>query len=173
MQVIEGEKPYRLRPLNAGDERKVGAMVAKVTGDPRIQNAVASGEQGVIILAVISSLLDRASHEVALWCASLVGEDQSVPDIKEYRAEEREKAQAENRRPAPEGELVYRRELDIIERMDAYPSGTYMDIISDVTEHPSFDGFLTSSSRLGTGMMKLSKRFQKPSKNGSRSKTKK
>jgi hypothetical protein len=170
-QVIEGEKPYRIRELNAGDTREVGAMIARVTGDPRIQNAVASGEQGVIVMAVISSLLERASHDVYLWIAKLIGEDKNVPTIKEYRKEEQKEARSENRLPAPEGEIRLNREYDIIERIDNYAPQVPLDIIQEIIERPTFERFLTSCSQLGTAAMKASERFRSPSKNGSDSPT--
>ena len=164
-EVVDGERKYRLRELNAGDERTVGAMVAKVTGDPRIQNAVASGEQNVILLAVVSALLERVPREIALWCASLVGETEGFK-LKDYRKQEREEARDEDRLPAPEGELRYRMEEDIIEKMDSYPSGTYLDIVAEVIESPGFEGFLASSSRLGTAAQRAFARFSSPSQNG-------
>lgn len=169
--VIDGEKEYRIRELNAGDTREVGAMIARVTGDPRIQNAVASGEQGVIVMAVISSLLERASHDFYLWIAKLIGEDKNVDSIKEYRKKAQAEARKENVLPPPEGEIRLEREYDIIERIDNYPPSAPLDIIQEVIERPTFDRFLTSCSQLGTAAMKASERFRSPSKNGSDSAT--
>lgn len=168
--VIDGEEKYRVRDLKAGDVRKVGGMVAKVTGDARIQNAVASENQKVVAMAVAACLLDRVPRDVALFCASLVGEDDNF-DLKEYRKEEREQAKAEQRLPAPDGEIRYRMEEDIIEKVDSYPVDFYTDVIGEVMEKPSFDDFLASSARLGTAAQKGFSRFLKPSKNGSESQT--
>jgi hypothetical protein len=172
IQADDAPRAYNLRELNAGDERVVGGMVAKVTGDPRIQNAVASGEQMVIVLAIASALLERVSREIALWCASLTQEDKGFK-LKEYRKEERAEAMEEGRLPAPEGEVRFRMEEDMIDKMDSYPSGTYLNIMADVIESPGFEGFLGSSRRLGTAAQKGFERFQTPSKNASTSLTKK
>ncbi len=166
IQADDFTRPYKLRELNAGDERTVGAMIARVTGDARVNNAIASGDQNVIILAVVSALLEKVPREISLWCASLVGEDKE-PKLKEYRKEERKEARDEGRLPAPEGEIRYWWEEEIIEKMDSYPSGTYLNILADVLSSPGFEGFLASSSRLGTAARIAFSRFSNLSgKNG-------
>lgn len=172
MQVIEGGKPYTLRKLKSHEERKIGEMVAKVTGDPRVQNAVASGDQGVTVLAFISAILDRAVDDLAVLCADLIGETSGY-DLDARVEQEQEKARAEGRFPVSAQEIERRMNREIVAKMDNYPTGTYMDIISDVIEAPEFDNFLASTSRLTGAATKLSEKLQKPSKKGSGGRTKK
>lgn len=159
MEAIDGGKKFRIRDLTAGDERVVGAMIASVTGDPRVQNAVASRDEALIMMSIAACLLERVPRQIALWCASLIGEEENF-DIKEYRKEERKLAEKEGRRAAPDGEVRYEMEEDIVKKMDSYPSGTYLEIIAEVMEAPGFDGFLASSWHLSTATKSLSERFR-------------
>lgn len=167
-----GEPKYRVRDLQAGDTRRVGAMIARVTGDPRIQSAVSVGEQGVIVMSVVACLLDQVPIDLALWCASLIGVTEKY-DIQDYVRAERQLAQQENRQMNDMGYIRMQMESDIVDEMDRYPVGAYMDILNELMQRPTFDDFLASTSQLGKAITSVSSRFQKQSKNGSRSKTKK
>lgn len=173
LTAIDGDKPYSVRELNAGDTREVGAMIARVTGDPRIHNAVASGEQLVIVMAVVSALLERAGHDVYVWIAKLLGEDKHVEPVKTYRRRLQAEARSAGFMPPNEAEVRLEREYDIIERIDNYPPNVPLDVIHEIIERPSFDHFLASCSQLGTAAQKASERFRSPSKNDSDSQTEK
>lgn len=172
LKIVDGVPHYDVRELNAGDTITVGQMIAKVTGDNRLQNALLTGEQNVIMAAGISCLMDRVPREIALWAASLVLVDEGY-DIDDYIKRDREEAQKEDRLPTPIGNLRAKMEDDIFKEMNSYPVGAYMDIITELFERPSFEDFLVSSSQFGKAVSSLSGRFSKKSKKTGTGKTKK
>ncbi len=170
LTLVDGEKTYKVRELNAGDTRTVGSMIATVTGDPRLQSAVMSGEENVMIMSAVACVMDRVPRQLALWCASLIG-IQEAYNVDDYIRREREAALLEDRDTATVGELRYRMEEDIIAEIDAYPAGAYMDIIAELLDRDSFDDFLVSSSQLGAAISKVSTKLRNRSKKGSAGKT--
>jgi hypothetical protein len=173
LQIIDGEKKYRVRELNAGDTRKIGAMISRVTGDPMVINAMASGDENQMMLAFATALMEKTPRDLALFTASLVGEDRGM-DLDEWVKNEREKAAKEEPpRMVTVNEARMKMEDEILGRMDAYPVGAYIDIIMEVMEKDSFDDFLTSCLGLSSAMREFSTRFQKQSKKGSATRRKK
>jgi hypothetical protein len=169
----DGTKNYKVRELHSGDTRVVGAMAATLTGDPMVINAMASGDENQMFLAFATALLEKTPRELALWCASLVGEDRGE-DVDEWLKNEREKALKETPpRVVTAGEARRKMEDAILVRMDSYPVGAYMDILTEVINKPSFEDFLDSCLGLTSAIREFSTRYRKQSKNGSKSRSKK
>lgn len=167
-----GEVEYRVRDFTAFDAMPIGEMVSKVTGDPNVIAAMASGDQMQIILAFATTLLDKMPRKLFLLCADFVGEARGY-DIEEYVKREMEESQKENRRQRTVGELRTKMEDDILEKFKQYPGGAVPTIIREVIEKPGFDDFLKSSSALGTGIQKAFERFQTKSQKSTGSRKKK
>ncbi len=169
--TVDGVTTYNVRELNAGDTRTVGQMVAKVTGDSRLQNAMMTGEQNVIIMAAVACVMERVPRDLALWCSKLINVYDKY-NIDTYIAEERKAVEQDikdgvNRLPLNTGELRAKMENDIIDEMDGLPVGAYMDIIGELFERESFNDFLVSSSQFGKAISNLSSKFaNQPSKRG-------
>lgn len=172
LKVIEGEKPYTVRRLNAGDSKRVGAMLAKVTGDPRLTNALASGEQSVILAAAVAVLLEKVPRDISVWCADLTGITKKY-DFKEYRKAARAEAKEENLLPPTDEQIRYAMEEEIIEEMDSFPVNAYVDIVHEVMERDEFNDFLLSCQQFGETAKMLSSRFQSLSSEDTDSQTEK
>lgn len=168
----DGKKHYKVRDLDAGDTMKIAGMMAKVTGDPRIQNAVASGEQGVIVMSVAACLLDRVPRDYQLLCADVLGVSDGY-SIDEYMKRERQEAVAEDRPERSVGIIRNQMEEDIIKEMNTYPADVWLKIPTTLAYRDNIDDFLTSCWEFGQAMQSVSTRFRKPSKNGTSSRTKK
>jgi len=167
------EGPYKdIREMNAKDTQAVASMIAKVTGDPRLQNAVSSGDQSLILMTLVACLMDRAMRELALLVADLVGLSDGY-SMKEYRRAERALAREENRLPDADADIRRAMEDDILEELGSYPPNVHIDVATEIMTRPSFDGFLASTKQLAAATQSISSRFTTPSSNGSGSPKKK
>ncbi len=172
LTVVEGEKKYNVRQLTAKDTMTVGQMIAEVVGDQRIQNAVLTGEQSVIGMTIGAALLDRTPRKLALFCADMVGIADAY-DLDEYLKKLRGEMDLETGQQVNVNYARTRMEDDIIEEIGSYPPSAYLDIMREIAEQDGIGDFLVSAKQLGTAMSSAFSKLQKPSKNGSASKTKK
>lgn len=168
----DGNVEYRVRDFNAFDAMPIGEIVAKVTGDPNVIAAMASGDQNQMLLAFATTALSVVPRKVFLLCADFVGETRGY-DIEDYVKQEMKEAQADGRRQRTVGELRTKMEDDILEKFKLYPGGAMPAIIEAIISKPGFEDFLTSSSQLGTAIPNAFKSLQTKSKGSTSSKKKK
>lgn len=148
LNVIDGDKEYKIRKLNNGDTRRLSEMISKVTGNPRFMQALAS-ENNILMLATgISVALETLPRDKTLLVADLIGVANKYP-FGTYRDEVLAEETANNTRYADrDGEIRYRRDTAILEEMDVLPGGTDENVIREVMERGDFEDFLTSFTQL-------------------------
>lgn len=173
LTVIEGEKSYTVRKLNNGDTRRVAAMVAKVSGDPRLTQALASNDQMLMLSQGLAVCLEFLPEDITLFVANLIGKTKHH-DFGKYMAEVRAEERDNNMRYAqPEQEAKRRQETAILDEMDEMPFGTNEDVLVEVMERDDFDAFLVSFSRLKEAGLNAYSRYQIHSKSDTDSETQK
>lgn len=170
------ERPYTIKPLKARQTRKFAGMLGKASNDPRLGNALASGNEGTIMAGIIGVAMDRLNRDLFLFLADLIGIER---DFKEYKKSMRAECHEDpnNMRspqiaPYPTEEEIKRQmEEDILEEFDEYSIDTPTNIISDVIERDDFEPFLVSARRLGTVGSTFFSRFRSTSNENSDSET--
>lgn len=149
---------FAIRPLRDSDTWKVGSILAKTIGDPRVQQALNTGEGTAIMSSLVSGFFDsRATRETQLWLADMVGIKRV---FSEYREWDNELAKKESRRPLPELDLRRQMDNDVIEEFGSLPVGSSQHVLSTVMDRPDFDPFLRSSWHAAQAAMKAFSRFQ-------------
>lgn len=162
------KKLYEVRLLRTKDEFRVGGMLAKVTGDGRLQHAFASESTTLMVSSSIAVLLDRMPRELMLFCADLIG---ITRDFKEEKKRDAKEAEEEGRAPLNEAELKTKLNDEILEEYGEYPTGTTGRIITEIIEREDFDDFLSSSAQLAKVAGKVFSKLQTNTSNGLASRT--
>jgi hypothetical protein len=165
------ERQYTVRRLNAGDAPRVGAMFAGILGDPRLTQALQTGEQSIIAMTSAAVLLERAPRTLGVWVADLIGLAKNY-DFKEYRRRMRKEAKDENLLPPSDEQVRYYMEEDIVRDLnDNFPADTYMDVLTQIMEQDEFDGFLASCKQFFKTATMLRSKFSSLSSESSDSET--